>query len=50
MTRVVSLMYLMPPLTALMSWALFNERLAPLAIAGMAVCVVGVALVNWSRA
>ena len=48
MTRVVSLMYLMPPLTALMSWALFNEQLAPLAIVGMAVCVAGVALVNWS--
>jgi drug/metabolite transporter (DMT)-like permease len=48
MTRVVSLMYLMPPLTALMSWALFDERLAPLAIIGMAVCVAGVALVNWS--
>ncbi len=46
-TRVVSLLYLMPPLTALMSWVLFDERLAPLAIAGMAVCVAGVALVNW---
>lgn len=47
MTRVVSLMYLMPPMTALMSWVLFDERLAPLAILGMAVCVAGVALVNW---
>jgi drug/metabolite transporter (DMT)-like permease len=46
-TRVVSLLYLMPPLTALMSWALFGERLAPLAILGMAICVAGVALVNW---
>lgn len=49
-TRVVSLLYLMPPLTALMSWALFDERLAPLAIAGMAICVAGVALVNWRSA
>jgi drug/metabolite transporter (DMT)-like permease len=48
--RVVSLLYLMPPLTALMSWALFDERLAPLALAGMAICVVGVALVNWRTA
>jgi drug/metabolite transporter (DMT)-like permease len=46
-TRVVSLFYLTPPVTALMAWSLFGERLAPLAIAGMAVCVVGVFLVNW---
>jgi drug/metabolite transporter (DMT)-like permease len=46
-TRVTSLFYLTPPLTALMAWALFNERLAPLALAGMAVCVAGVFLVNW---
>ncbi len=50
MSRVVSLLYLMPPLTALMSWALFDERLAPLALVGMAICVVGVALVNWRTA
>lgn len=46
-TRVVSLLYLQPPLTALMAWVLFDERLAPLALLGMAVCVLGVALVNW---
>ncbi|MBM3530818.1 MAG: DMT family transporter [Alphaproteobacteria bacterium] len=46
-TRLVSLFYLTPPLTALMAWALFDERLAPLALLGMAVCVAGVALVNW---
>jgi drug/metabolite transporter (DMT)-like permease len=46
-TRVVSLFYLTPPLTALMAYILFGERLEPLALAGMAVCVVGVALVNW---
>ena len=45
-TRVVALFYLTPPVTALMAWGLFNERLAPLALAGMAVCVVSVALVN----
>lgn len=49
-TRVVSLLYLMPPLTALMSWALFDERLTPFALIGMAICVVGVALVNWRTA
>jgi drug/metabolite transporter (DMT)-like permease len=46
-TRVISLFYLTPPVTALMAWALFDERLAPVALLGMMVCVVGVALVNW---
>ncbi len=46
-TRVVSLFYLTPPVTALMAWALFGEHLAPVALAGMAVCVAGVFLVNW---
>jgi drug/metabolite transporter (DMT)-like permease len=46
-TRVVSLFYLTPPVTALMAWLLFDERLAPLALIGMAICVVGVFLVNW---
>jgi drug/metabolite transporter (DMT)-like permease len=46
-TRVVSLFYLTPPFTALMAWALFDERLSPLALAGMAICVTGVFLVNW---
>jgi len=48
--RVVSLFYLTPPLTALMAWLLFDERLSPLALAGMAICVVGVAMVNWKTA
>ena len=46
-TRVVSLFYLTPPVTALMAWSLFGERLAPLALVGMAVCVAGVFLSNW---
>lgn len=46
-TRLVSLFYLVPPVTALISYFLFDERLEPLALAGMAVCVVGVFLVNW---
>ena len=45
--RVLSLFYLTPPFTALMAWLMFNEQLSPLALAGMAVCVAGVALVNW---
>jgi drug/metabolite transporter (DMT)-like permease len=46
-TRVVSYMYLTPPVTALMAWLLFDERLVPLALLGMAICVTGVFLVNW---
>jgi drug/metabolite transporter (DMT)-like permease len=46
-TRVVSLFYLTPPVTALMAWSLFGERLAPMALVGMAICVAGVFLVNW---
>jgi drug/metabolite transporter (DMT)-like permease len=46
-TRVVSLFYLTPPVTALMAWALFNERLAVGALTGMVFCVIGVFLVNW---
>jgi len=49
-TRVASLFYLTPPLTALMAWGFFDERLAPLALVGMAVCVAGVFLVNWRPA
>jgi drug/metabolite transporter (DMT)-like permease len=46
-TRVVSLFYLTPPFTALMAWAMFDERLALLSLVGMAICVAGVAMVNW---
>ena len=48
--RVLSLFYLTPPFTALMAWLMFNEELPPLALAGMAVCVAGVAMVNWRQA
>lgn len=44
--KVASLFYLVPPVTALMAWLLFNETLGPLALAGMAVTAVGVALVQ----
>jgi drug/metabolite transporter (DMT)-like permease len=43
--RVSSLFYLVPPTTVLMAYALFAERLSTAALAGMAVSVVGVALV-----
>jgi drug/metabolite transporter (DMT)-like permease len=44
---VVSLFYLTPPVTAVMAWALFDQRLAALGLVGMAVCVAGVVMVNW---
>jgi drug/metabolite transporter (DMT)-like permease len=45
-SRVVSLFYLVPPVTALMAYGAFGERLGPLALFGMALAVLGVALVN----
>ncbi|MCW5682036.1 MAG: DMT family transporter [Xanthobacteraceae bacterium] len=49
-TRVVSLFYLTPPTTAVMSYALFGEQLGLWALIGMALCVAGVLLVNWKAA
>lgn len=45
-TRVTSLLYLVPPCTAVMAWALFDERLGVLALAGMGLCAAGVMLVR----
>jgi drug/metabolite transporter (DMT)-like permease len=45
-SRVASLFFLVPPTTALMAWLLFDERLPPVALLGMALAVLGVALVN----
>jgi drug/metabolite transporter (DMT)-like permease len=47
--RVASLFYLVPPVTALLAWQLFAERLSTLAVAGMLIAVAGVALVNFSE-
>ena len=47
--RVSSLFYLVPPTTVLMAYAIFGERLSSLALAGMVVSVVGVALVVTER-
>lgn len=44
-TRVTSLLYLVPPCTALLAWALFGERMAAAGWAGMALCAIGVGLV-----
>jgi len=49
-TAVTSLLYLVPPTTALMAWVLFGEPITVLTIAGMAVTAVGVSLVVRARA
>ena len=44
MSKVASLFYLVPAVTAVIAWALFDEQLNPLQIAGMAIATLGVAL------
>ncbi|WP_157264721.1 DMT family transporter [Azohydromonas aeria] len=44
-TRVTSLMYLVPPCTALLAWGLFGEPLTPAVLGGMALTALGVSLV-----
>ncbi len=44
--KVASLFYLVPPVTAAIAFVLFGEELGPLALAGMVVAVIGVALVT----
>jgi drug/metabolite transporter (DMT)-like permease len=45
-TRVASLFYLVPGVTAIMAYALFDERLDLLSIVGMVICAAAVLLVN----
>jgi drug/metabolite transporter (DMT)-like permease len=49
-SQVASLFYLVPAVTALMAYLLFDERLDAVAIAGMAACAAAVLLVNRARA
>jgi drug/metabolite transporter (DMT)-like permease len=44
-TRVTSLMYLVPPCTALLAWLLFDEALTARVLAGLLLTAVGVGLV-----
>ncbi|TFH88720.1 DMT family transporter [Billgrantia azerbaijanica] len=48
-SRVASLFYLVPPVTALEAWWLFDERLPTIGLVGMAVTIAGVVLVARSR-
>jgi drug/metabolite transporter (DMT)-like permease len=43
---VAALLYLVPPVSALMAYALFGETLSPVQIAGMVVAALGVALAS----
>lgn len=47
--RVASFFYLVPPVTALIAYALFDERLGAVALFGMAVAAAGVGLVVAKR-
>jgi drug/metabolite transporter (DMT)-like permease len=49
-TSVTSLLYLVPPTTALMAWALFGEPITVLTVAGVALTAVGVSLVVRAQA
>jgi len=44
-TQVTSLLYLVPPVTAVMAWALFDEALGPGVLLGFVLSAVGVAMV-----
>lgn len=49
-TQVASLFYLVPGVTAIMAYVLFDERLDMLSIVGMVICAAAVLLVNKSTA
>jgi len=44
--NVASLFYLVPPVTALIAWALFGETLSVVSLSGLVVAVTGVALIR----
>lgn len=48
-SKVASLFYLVPAVTAVIAWAMFGEKLNALAIAGMVLCAAGVFIVNYRR-
>ena len=49
MSKVASLFYLVPAVTAVIAWVLFGESLTLLQIAGMALTTFGVGLATRSR-
>lgn len=49
-SRVASLFYLVPAVTAVIAWLMFGETMNALAVAGMVLCAGGVFLVNYRGA
>lgn len=51
-SRVSTVFFLVPPTTALMGWAMFNEVLTPIQLVGMLITVAGVAIAGrrWRQA
>jgi drug/metabolite transporter (DMT)-like permease len=47
MSSVAAYFFLVPPVTALMAYALFDEQLVPIQFLGMALACLAVALVTW---
>ncbi|MBM3608399.1 MAG: DMT family transporter [Alphaproteobacteria bacterium] len=47
-SKISTLFFLVPPTTALMAWALFNETLGPLSFIGMVMIAIAVLMVTWS--
>jgi drug/metabolite transporter (DMT)-like permease len=43
---VAALLYLVPPVSAVMAYGLFGETLSPVQVAGMAVAALGVAIAS----
>jgi drug/metabolite transporter (DMT)-like permease len=48
--RVSALFFLVPPLTAILSWAMIGEIIEPLAWPGIVLAALGVALASWPAA
>jgi drug/metabolite transporter (DMT)-like permease len=44
-TQVTSLMYLVPPCTAVLAWMMFDEPMSAVTVTGMVLCAAGVGLV-----
>jgi drug/metabolite transporter (DMT)-like permease len=48
-TKVAALFYLVPAVVAVYAYFLFDERFGALGLVGMALTILGVAMVNWKR-
>lgn len=49
MSKIASLFYLVPAVTAVIAWALFGEELTPVQLVGMAIATLGVGLATAQR-